>query len=408
MIGVHKALSPFLITEVNDPFELLVVEIKVGKREIRLISGYGPQESWLPEQREPFILALEEEVIKADLAGKSVIIEADFNSKLGKQFIPNDPHTQDKNGKLLANIIMRQNLCVANGLRVCEGVITRKRVTTQRTEESAIRFVLVSEDLIDKIEAVSIDEKREHVLTRISKTKDGSESKERNHNIIETRLKLSWRKEEAPVEEAMFNLKNKECQRTFRIETSKNELSKTFEEENDLDKATKKFMNKLNKILYKCFKKVKVKKDRVSEKEEGLYNRWKALKDKDNIKSRAEKKDIEEELAEEYFDKIKLASKDIDCAQGGNVSSEIWKLKKQICPRSRDLPTAMMDDNGNLVINTEAIKEMAVKKRSRARVTIGGQCVLLQNSLKIKLFDFFSKSQNYRMNHIFADILLNP
>ena len=30
-------------------------------------------------------------------------------------------------------------------------------------------------------------------------------------------------------------------------------------------------------------------------------------------------------------------------------------------------------------------------KKSRARVTIGGQCVLLQNSLKIKLFDFFFK-----------------
>ena len=33
------------------------------------------------------------------------------------------------------------------------------------------------------------------------------------------------------------------------------------------------------------------------------------------------------------------------------------------------------------------------KKRSRARVTIGGQCVLLQNSLKIKLFDFFLKAK---------------
>ena len=53
-------------------------------------------------------------------------------------------------------------------------------------------------------------------------------------------------------------------------------------------------------------------------------------------------------------------------------------------------------------------KKELIMKRSRARVTIGGQCVLLQNSLKIKLFDFFFKSQNYRMNHIFPDILLNP
>ena len=93
----------------------------------------------------PFFQALEEEVIKAELAGKSLIVEADFNSKLGKEFVPNYPHVQDKNGRLLADIIKRQNLCVANGLGVCEGTITRKRVTTLRTEESVISHVLISE-----------------------------------------------------------------------------------------------------------------------------------------------------------------------------------------------------------------------------------------------------------------------
>ena len=40
-------------------------------------------------------------------------------------------------------------------------------------------------------------------------------------------------------------------------------------------------------------------------------------------------------------------------------------------------------------------------KRSRARVTIGGQCVLLKDSCKIKMFDFF-KSQNYPyVSHLF-------
>ena len=41
------------------------------------------------------------------------------------------------------------------------------------------------------------------------------------------------------------------------------------------------------------------------------------------------------------------------------------------------------------------------RKRSRARVPIAGQCVFLQNSLRIKMFDFFLNSQNYRINHIF-------
>ena len=55
-----------------------------------------------PQQREPFFRVLEEEIVKATLAGKSIIIEADFTSKLGRDYIPKDPHGQDRNGKLLA------------------------------------------------------------------------------------------------------------------------------------------------------------------------------------------------------------------------------------------------------------------------------------------------------------------
>ena len=62
-------------------------------RTIRVISGYGPQENWPEDKRRPFFVALETEVEKANLAGKSTIIELDANAKLGKQkYIPNDPH----------------------------------------------------------------------------------------------------------------------------------------------------------------------------------------------------------------------------------------------------------------------------------------------------------------------------
>ena len=71
--------------------------------------------------------------------------------------------------------------------------------------------------------------------------------------------------------------------------------------------------------------------------------------------------EVEEELSEEYFNKVKLASKEVDCAEGGNISAEIWKLKKELCPRNRDPPTAMMDEKENLVTNAETIKDMAVK-----------------------------------------------
>ena len=138
-------------------------------------------------------------------------------------------------------------------------------------------------------------------------------------------------------------------------------MSKVFEEEKDLDKATEMFMKKLNKLLHKCFQKVTVKSHKESKKEETLYKRWKDLKKKDDTESKDEMDNIEEELSEEFFKKVKQASKDVDCAEGANMSAEIWKLKKQLFPRSRDPPTAMMDDSGNLVTNTEEIKDMAVK-----------------------------------------------
>ena len=47
MLGIHKFLEPLLIEEYSDDFELIVAKIKVANKEIRLITGYGPQEYWI-------------------------------------------------------------------------------------------------------------------------------------------------------------------------------------------------------------------------------------------------------------------------------------------------------------------------------------------------------------------------
>ena len=87
----------------------------------------------------------------------------------------------------------------------------------------------------------------------------------------------------------------------------------------------------------------------------------KTLKNKTDTKSKADREKSEADLAEEYFLKVKKATEDIDSSEGGNISGELWKLKKKLCPSSRDPPTAMMDGEGNLVTNVEKIKEMAVE-----------------------------------------------
>ena len=183
-IGVKAALKPVLVEEYSEEFELLVVEVKAGNRNVRIMSGYGPQENWAELARKPFFLALEEEIIKAELAGASVILEIDANSKLGPHIVPGDKHSQSENGKLLAGIIKRQKLVVGNSLAQCKGTITRKRVTKDSTEESTIDFLLMSEDLVDQVESILIDEERIHVLTRLTKTKSGITNVKNDHNSI--------------------------------------------------------------------------------------------------------------------------------------------------------------------------------------------------------------------------------
>ena len=46
MLGIHQSLEPVLIEEYDETFELIVAEFKVIHLEVRIITGYGPQESW--------------------------------------------------------------------------------------------------------------------------------------------------------------------------------------------------------------------------------------------------------------------------------------------------------------------------------------------------------------------------
>ena len=130
-------LNHFLIKEYSDDFELVIVEIKVSGKEIRIISGYGPQENLPEAERMQFFLALEEEIVKSKSLGKSVLIEVDANSKLGKNIICGDPYIQSANGRILADIIDRHEMIVVNSLEKCQGSITRERVTTNSVEKSS-------------------------------------------------------------------------------------------------------------------------------------------------------------------------------------------------------------------------------------------------------------------------------
>ena len=220
MIGVHVAHQPVLISEYSDTFEMLVVEIKASGKEVRLITGYGPQENLDVKERMPFFSTLEEEIVSAFMSQKSIIIQMDANSKLGKDIVPNDIHEQTANGAALAGIIQRNALVVVNSLGPkVNGSITRRRVTVDNIEESIIDFVIISSDLVEDVSEMIIDEKKELAMAKIVKEKSSTVVKHSDHNVIITKFRLKLSKIHQEDEE-VFNLKDRECQKKFKEETT--------------------------------------------------------------------------------------------------------------------------------------------------------------------------------------------
>ena len=104
-----------MIKEYREEFELIVIEVKRGGKDVRVMTGYGPHKKKLGTRRKGAIFrTLEQEIIKAKLHGKLIYIQMDANSKLGPEIIFGDPQKQSENGKILAGIVKRHALIVMN------------------------------------------------------------------------------------------------------------------------------------------------------------------------------------------------------------------------------------------------------------------------------------------------------
>ena len=170
----------------------------------------------------------------------------------------------------------------------------------KRSRKSVIDFVVVSSDLIKHIEYMHIDEERVHVLTKLTKSKHGKTTKvESDHNLIETKLNVSWNAtEDDPIE--VINFKDKVGQEKFYEATNDTEdLTKIFESNKTLQVQTKKFLKRLNGFIHQSFKKVKIVR-KFDAKLEELYNVRRYWRSRSDENSKEELEKVEKELAEKY------------------------------------------------------------------------------------------------------------
>ena len=374
LTAVEEGLSPVLICSGSNEAEILVVQIVVGKYKIRVINGYGPQENENKEKVYLFWQQFEKEIINAKIENCLILAELDANAKLGTEFLKNDPNPISDNGKILLDIIERQQLVCLNKHKWCEGSITRHRNTINGAEKSIIDFVIVCDQLLPYFQRMVIDEKRENILTKFSSLKGTRVKSESDHNPIFAQFNLTFQRKQVFKRREIFDFKNTVSQQKFHDITDNCEKLRTcFRYSHSPKMAANNFLKTLNQTFHRAFTKIRIKPQKSL-----LHSRknCKNLREKTDlekiIKNSESKETIEaarhkleevelriyKEISEKNMKLVTEHMAKLDSFDGKFNQLGMWKIKSKLFPRPRDPPTAKKDDYGNLITAPQALKDL--------------------------------------------------
>ena len=384
LTGVHNSLNPIMVSDgCKDDIEILVVEGDIGEKKCRFINGYGSQECADVDKRIKFFSHLEEEIIKAKLQGALICIELDANAKLGPDVVENDPHAISPNGELLLGLLKRNNLIVCNGSAFCTGVLTRTRVTVNGTEKSIIDFLIVCEELFSYAIEIIVDEEKKYSVESIVKSGSRAKVTKTDHNMLIGRFNLKVIQKSSERRKEMFKYNDVEGMRKFKELTSKDILSKCFDEK-DIIKASEKWFKQLNNILHRSFKKT-----RIGNRKKPNNEAVNILKTKHQLKNKLDEVEIDlkseaknnpTELVkqkhelEDKIEEIEITLADINAEKHAALITEhfdeltgddgefsilkMWNLRKKLSSHNAEVPMAMQDEAGNLITGKMGLKNL--------------------------------------------------
>ena len=278
-ICVLEELQPVWISEGDDNSEYLVVEVDISGFKIRCAGGYGPQENVNMDKKKAFWDKLSLEVEDAMENEAGFIIQMDGNLWAGSDIIKNDPNPRNNNGKLFKEFLSKHpHLRVVNSLDLCQGLITRKRVTTKRTELAVLDFFIVCTRVLPYVEKMIVDEEKQYVLSNYGTKNGKSYKRDSDHNTMYLDLSLQI---PAFTEERkeLFNFKNIECQELFfEITQNSKMLSECFQSQGNIGKQSKKWFKTLKEIFHNSFRKIRITKKNKDTPLSLLFDKRLALK----------------------------------------------------------------------------------------------------------------------------------
>jgi hypothetical protein len=242
----------------------------------------------------------------------------DGNFRAGPEIIPGDPHSMNNNGKLFKEFLSKNShLSVVNSLNLCSGLITRRRQTKLRLEESVLDVFVVCDKILAYITKMVVDEEKQFVLTNYNKVKGEIVAKDSDHHTLVLYMNIPYAILK-PKRIEMFNLKSQEGQEKFQLLTSNSQkLSNCFQNDDLFSNQSSKWAKCMKNIVQQSFPKIRITNKAMKTDEHFLMDKRFKLRQQlklavdDQTREALEKeigdveKKLSESVSENNFEKVK-------------------------------------------------------------------------------------------------------
>ena len=295
----------------------------------------------------------------------------DGNLWAGPEVVKGDPNECNQNGRLFKEFLKKfPHLHVVNSLDICEGIITRRRVTIKKEEKAVLDFFVVCDLVLQFIVKMVIDEDKQYVLSNYFQKNGKAGKRDSDHNSMYMELSLNIPKMRMDRTE-IYNFKNRECQEIFfDLTNNSTKLTRCFETNENIQKQGRKWFKNLNGLFQQSFKKVRITSNqkqtvvsKLFETRMRLIQELKVSKDEEHEDLIVELEEVEEyisnEVAKDIRDKIVDNFKVLADSEGSTNINGMWNLKNRIFPKHpKPVPVAKKNVDGRLITSHSEIKDL--------------------------------------------------
>ena len=188
LLAVKIDLKGLIVQECKDSEEVESLWMSVGNTKMNLRMGivYNPQESRTKKNKlKKVYQSIEREVKKAKEKKQSVLLMGDFNCKVGDAINGNKGEVSN-GGRMLLEMMNRNNLTMANGTKTCKGLWTRQC----GMERSVFDYIILDDNQIKHVQGLVIDEEKKMAPYRRISENGVSRMIHSDHNTMMLKIDL--------------------------------------------------------------------------------------------------------------------------------------------------------------------------------------------------------------------------